>query len=274
VTATAPDDAGLLEALRREGLHTVAGAFAYGGGADLPKANLGHRQRTRVVLRDDAGRTHELFMKRYGREPWGRRLRRRLRYGAGVGPAAVEFANVRAARAAGVATMEEVACGEESDSRGVARGYVIVKAVPGAPLERCAGEFLSAHAADAGAERLTAALAALARTLHRAGYVHRDLYASHVFLDTSAGGVALYLIDLARMFRPRWRRFRWRAKDLAQLKYSMPEAWAAAWWERFLRAYLGEEGERLARRLDRAVSRKVDWMQRQRARREGRAAGG
>ena len=65
------------------------------------------------------------------------------------------------------------------------------------------------------------------------------MYTAHVFLDESAGEVTLRLLALARMFRPRLRRFRWRVKDLAQLKYSMPEPWVRQEWEAFLDAYFG-----------------------------------
>ena len=73
--------------------------------------------------------------------------------------------------------------------------------------------------------------------LHRAGMAHRDFYTSHVFCHELEGGFDLYLIDLARVFRPRWRQWRWWAKDLAQLKSSLPAAWSEAYWPTILAAY-------------------------------------
>ena len=107
---------------------------------------------------------------------------------------------------------------------------------------------------------VTKRLARLARTLHDAGCVHRDLYASHVFLDASGGRADLYLIDLARMFAPRWRRFRWYVKDVAALNYSMPAAWVQRHWQAFLGEYLPGVGPCGLRGFDRAVDRRVAWM--------------
>ena len=265
-------DPAILAAVRRAGLDTVEGAFAFGGGADLAKPGLGHRQRTRIQLEDDQGKKHELYLKRYGREPVIRRLRRWLTYGWGSGPAGVEFANVAAARAAGLPTTQPVACGEQGGCCGPGRGYVILTAVPGDAVERVFADFLSRHGNDDAVERFTMELAKLVRCLHGSGYVHRDLYSSHIFLDDSEGGLSLYLIDLARMFRPRWRRLRWLVKDLAQVKYSMPAAWNDRYWNVFLAAYLGSGADRHFGRFVRAIDRKVRRMSRRRDR--GQAAEG
>jgi len=133
---------------------------------------------------------------------------------------------------------------------------VIVSAVPGESLERCGEQFLATIEQDHGIPHFTTRLADLVATLHGAGYVHRDLYASHVFLNERGGDFELYLIDLARMFSPRCRRFRWRVKDLAQLKYSMPSLWTVAHWDDFLAKYLGAETAAMGR-YARAIDRKV-----------------
>jgi hypothetical protein len=93
--------------------------------------------------------------------------------------------------------------------------------------------------------------------------VHRDLYASHIFADRRGGRTDLYLIDLARVFRPRWRLRRWRVKDLAQLKYSMPQTWTAACWDEFLGQYLRRlsiDADRRQACWQRAIDRKVARM--------------
>jgi tRNA A-37 threonylcarbamoyl transferase component Bud32 len=154
---------------------------------------------------------------------------------------------------------------------GVARGYLLVKAVPGEALERCASKFLYRGGERAGSV-LAEKLAALAGTLHRAGYVHRDLYAGHIFLHESGGGIELYLIDLARMFAPRWRKFRWRVKDLAQLKYSMPAPWVQQHWDAFLQRYLERTGCGPPARYNRAVDRKVRAIARHSAHGRARAS--
>ena len=257
MTVRCSENSELAELLTGAGLDTVDGAFAYGGGQDLSKRGLGTRRRTRIELTAPDGETHVLYLKRYGPERFGDRWRRFMTYGRSS-PAGVEFENIRAARHCGVATMDAIAFGQEMGFGNLSarRSYLVVTAVPGDAIERCGEEFLTAHAGDDGARRLTDELARGVAALHGAGFVHRDLYASHVFLHESPGGLSLYLIDLARMFAPRWRLFRWRAKDLAQLKYSMPESWVQSHWDEFLGIYLdscGRSGEGCSRAIDRKV---------------------
>jgi len=248
------EDGPLLRALRREGLDSVEGAFACGAGEDLDKPDLGHRRRTRLELTDETGRTHRVYLKRYG--PAAGRAGR---------VAIAEFENIRAARDAGVATMQALVAGERADPDGRRRSYLVATAVPGDALERCCEDFLARRSADDVTE-FTRRLAGLVRQLHGAGYCHRDLYASHVFLSESDEAFELCLIDLARMFRPRWRRLRWRVKDLAQLKYSMPAQWVASRWDAFLTAYLGEADAGAAGRYHRRIDRKVAEMTRRSSR--------
>ena len=263
----------LLDAIRRERLDTVEGAFAFAGGSDLDKPGLGHRRRTRVELADGEGGVHRLYLKRYAREPIVAALRRWWRHGRRRSAARTEFDNIRAARAVGVATMEAVGCGEEPCPIGAKRSYLLVTAVPGEAMERCFEAFVEAHPADGQVEAVTRQLARLVRTLHDSGHVHRDLYCSHVFMDESDGRVRLYLIDLARMFAPRLRRFRWYVKDLAQLKYSMPASWMRQHWPAFLSEYLVGVGPGGVRRFGRAIDRKVVRMRR-RADRKRSGSGG
>jgi tRNA A-37 threonylcarbamoyl transferase component Bud32 len=259
----APDvPQGVRQALAAAGLDTVAGAFAYGGGQDLNKPGLGSRRRTRVELPGPDGGRCVLFLKRYGGgtvPAVAAALRRWLERGRRCSAAAAEFENIRTARAAGVATMEPIAYGQEPCPIGAGGSYLLVSAVPGEALERCGEAFLAAHAGGPRPAALTAELARLVRTLHDSGYVHRDLYASHVFLDSSgpAGGPSLYLIDLARMFRPRLRPMRWFVKDVAQLKFSMPPAWVAGQWDSFLAEYLPGVSPSARRRFGAVVDRKV-----------------
>src|SRR6185436_18432553 len=66
---------------------------------------------------------------------------------------------------------------------------------------------------------------------HGQGFVHRDLYLSHGFLDPvvieteeqgSPREPAFSLIDLQRVFKPKWYCRRWVIKDLAALNISTP----------------------------------------------------
>jgi tRNA A-37 threonylcarbamoyl transferase component Bud32 len=247
--------------IRREYLDTVEGAFRYGGGQNLVKANLGSRQRTRLTLTDETGETHVLYMKRYGKQTWRERLAARRTYGRRISQAAVELDNIDALAKIGIRTMTPIMCGQDLGTTGSRRSFLLVSEVPGEALERCFDEFLSRHAERPDViEAFTRHLAQLIARLHAAGSVHRDLYASHIFLHEGEQGAAVYLIDLARMFQPRRRLFRWRVKDVAQLKYSMPPQWADAQWNTFMDAYLGDETE-LRPQFDAAVDKKVAWMQ-------------
>lgn len=254
----------LLDALKREGLDSVGGAFAYGGGEELIKANLGHRRRIRLTLTDIDGGEHVLYMKLYDREGLAARLRRWWTYGRRVSPAEVEFDNIQTARAAGVPTAQAVICDSQPGPLDPERSYMIMTSVPGQKLEACMDEFMDRCGGPGQAlEAFTKDLAALVRKFHAAGLVHRDLYSSHVFLDDSDGRGDLYLIDLARVFRPKWRAMRWRVKDLAQLKYSQPLArWVATCWETFLRQYLGSEGRWKYRFWNWRINLKVAMMRR------------
>jgi len=259
LTARSDDIGPVVEALRQAGLDTVQGAFDCAEGRDLHKPGLGRRRRTELSVADRTGRSHRVYLKRYGPEPLSVWLRRRITTGRGGSPAVVEFENIRTLRELGIPTMHELLCGQER-SDGGGRSYLIVTAVPGDALERSLEGFL-AEADATAVEEFTQRLAELVGRFHRAGYVHRDLYASHIFLDASRDQPDLYLIDLARMFAPRLRRFRWRVKDLAALKHSLPPEWTGPWWDSFLRRYVRIAGGR-TERIDRAVDRKVAWMRR------------
>ena len=251
----------LTDAIKAAGLDTVEGAFAYEGGEDFDKPGLGHRRRTRIIIFDEAdeadksGQSHTLYLKRYGREPLKTRLGRFMATGKFTSAAETEFANIKAARAAGIATMIPVVCGADSSGR----SYIVVTNVPGEALERCIDDYLAVSDVPA-VEKFTKDLATLVSKLHGHRLAHRDLYACHVFLDLTPQGPQLYLIDLARLFSPRIRFFRWRVKDLAQLKFSMPDKWIEKYWPLFLDIYLaGSQPIRAC--YEKAIARKVTWME-------------
>jgi len=267
-------DQALLVALAREGLDTIEGAFRFDRGDEIYKPNLGHRKRTVFTVTEDTGKEHEFYMKRYAADPLSARARRWWTYGAGTTPASVEFANILAARDAGILTAEPIICSDRPDEAdSLARSYLIVAAVPGVKLEQCMDDFLARHADKGEAvDSFTRELAKLVRTLHEAGFVHRDLYSSHIFLHERDSGMDLYLIDLARAFKPTWRRTRWRVKDLAQLKFSPPmRSWADRCWPLFLTEYLATEEETQLRRWRRRIEWKIAAMRYRHAKRAKRA---
>jgi tRNA A-37 threonylcarbamoyl transferase component Bud32 len=226
--------------LQQKNLTTVDGAFAYEG-VDLYKKGLGNRRRTRIEM-EEQGTKHIFYLKRYQGYHF-----------FSSSPAKIEFNNIQQAQKAQIPTMEAVIWGEDKK-----RSYLVVTSVPGESLEKCLPSFLEEHKKDDKIALLTNKLALLVQKFHRAGYVHRDLYSCHIFLDTR--DFSLHLIDLARMFAPRWRKFRWQVKDLAQLQYSMPADWVNHYWNAFLEQYLGNKKEIPA--WDSAISCKIKKMER------------
>lgn len=116
-----------------------------------------------------------------------------------------------------------VALAEELRGSREVRSAILTAAVPGDSLEHWAARWTRADHATIRA--LIGVLAKLVARLHAAGYVHRDLYLSHLFFDPAAPlDDALCLIDLQRMIRPAANPRRWIVKDLAALNYSAPTA--------------------------------------------------
>jgi hypothetical protein len=295
-------DPDLRQALEQAGLGSVAGAFAFSRGQDLSKPDLGSRRRTRLTVTDSQGRQHELYLKRYGPGRWWQRL------GKFTSPAQTEFEAIRRVRQAGVPTMREIVVGYECPLMD-GQSFLVVSAVAGESVERGGAKWFT-HPDAAVVEGMTDKLAAVVRTLHVAGLVHRDLYACHVFahdrgqacdagvppacnarrpsLAAASGGggqgwppptnegiaADLSLIDLARVFRPRWRTFRWRVKDLAQLHYSMPSAWVEKYWARFLDQYLSPDRSGPRDRWQRAIVRKSQSIRQRQLRKTPVSGGG
>ncbi|MBN1943370.1 MAG: hypothetical protein JW849_08775 [Phycisphaerae bacterium] len=244
-------------------LETLEGAFAFTGGEDLVKPGLGRRRRTRLRVHDSENRCWEMYLKRYDSPSLPKRLCRFLTGRRTDCPARREFEAARRLREAYVPALRPIVWGAEQGRLGVKRSYVIVSAVPGDALERIGEEFLQRHLKHPEVmEAFTDELIQLVHRMHEIGYVHRDLYASHVFLHDCEGNLRLYLIDLARAFRPRRRVFRWRVKDLAQLKYSMPWMWVKLYWSRFLHGYLAGDDEMEFSRWDAAIDAKIRRMAR------------
>jgi hypothetical protein len=263
-------DPDLRRAIEASGLDSVDGAFTFSQGQDLSKPNLGTRRRTRLTITDAQGRTHEIYLKRYGPGRWWQRL------GRFVSPARREYFAIGLVRAAGVPTMRAMAFGENCPLTD-GRSFVLVSPVLGESLERGGSSFFT-HSDATVVEAATDKLAALVRALHGAGLVHRDLYACHIFAccsaDDSPVGFDLHLIDLARVFRPRWRKFRWFVKDLSQLHYSMPAQWVQKYWTRFLTNYLGPQRAGELECWRRAITRKSESIRRRQAKKTAVGGGG
>jgi len=258
-----PDGSGLVprsyqECLRKEGLGRLKEIFDFRGGQRLDKPGLGRRERIRIELALDSNETVAVYLKRLARS--GRvdflmeLLSRRRQDGVH------EFSVTMSLAEKGIAVARPIAFGKEAKT---GRSFVILEELPDSEaLERLLPRWEEVkkdyHLLQVKRELLEA-LAALVRQFHQAGYCHRDLYLSHIFLSKDRNGQErLNLIDLQRVFQPALRRYRWRVKDLAQLYYSAREFFTNTDVIRFLRWYLDCRKLRTKdKQLARAVWRKA-----------------
>lgn len=270
----APGAEGLLA---RHGLTSLSAVFAFQEGRRLDKPGLeGWRRRLRLTLGTADGRTRTLYLKRFDHPPLRRQWQRWREGHTGWSTAGVEWLNARRLAEAGVPATEAVAFGQDMCGPWERRSFVLLAEVPGESLERWVPRHLpgdqvgepAAAALDAARRRrLLDAAARLVARLHAAGFVHRDLYLSHLFID----GDSLRLIDLQRVFRPRWRRRRWVVKDLAALHFSAPPERIGRFERlRFLVRYARACGRRFG--TARALAGPVEVKARRMARRRPTAA--
>lgn len=149
--------------------------------------------------------------------------------------AGMEWAWMRCLASDHIPSIKPVAFGEELSGGRELRSAILTEAVPGRSLEgwckewntkdRAAHEPLVAPRVAPRVVPLAVPLAELVAKLHAKGYIHRDLYLSHIFYDADVPVErALHLIDLQRMIRSPLRRRRWIVKDLAALNHSVPRA--------------------------------------------------
>ena len=201
-------------------LESLDDLFAVGSPAPLAKAGLPPwRQRVAIELSDDAGGRQRFYVKRFHRPPLREQLRRIVAGHALSSTAGVERRWIAEIGAQGIAVPRVVAFGEQRTGVWERRSALVLAAVPGESLEQWAARQptpdLPRSLLD-GSARFVGAL-------HRAGFFHRDLYLSHLFVDGPTTATPRFcLIDLQRVFRRPIRRNRWLARELAQLNYSTP----------------------------------------------------
>jgi len=238
-------------------------------GQPLDKPGLARwRRRSRVTLRGLLGGERVLYLKRFRLPPAGEQLRRLVRGPLRHSTAWVEWRNILRLQAVGVPTMRPVLFAERMRGVWEAASLIATEQVPGESLERwlpaqwrrCCERFGRAWRSGA-----VVRLAGLVRRLHAAGLCHRDLYTSHIFVMIEPDRtVRFHVIDLQRMFAPRWRHRRWYIKDLAALAATAPAGIVSRTDRlRFLLAYLGRPRlDPEAKRWWRDVARKAGRMMR------------
>ena len=208
--------------LRAHGLSTLESLFAYQDGECLSKPGLQPwRERIRVTLRNQRGEEEVFYLKRYTAPPAAEQRDQRWSSPQADSTAGLEWHWMLELLDAGIACAQPVAFGEQVEEGREARSATVSREVPGQSLETW-----GAHRDGVDLElirHLGIHLARLVGRLHRRGFVHRDLYLSHVYFDAEAPlERALHLIDLQRVLQPRLRHLRWIIKDLAALNYSTP----------------------------------------------------
>ena len=208
--------------LRTHGLTNLEGLFAYQAGESLSKPGLPQwRERIRMPLRNQRGEEQVFYLKRYTAPPASEQRDQRWSSPQAASTAGLEWYWMLELLDAGIACAQPVAFGEQVEGRREARSATVSCEVPGRSLEVWSAQW---NGAESGLIRhLAIHVARLVGRLHRRGFVHRDLYLSHVYFDHEAPlERALHLIDLQRVMKPRLRHLRWIIKDLAALNYSTP----------------------------------------------------
>lgn len=267
------------------GLDSLDAVFRYNGGHLLDKPGLEPwRERRQIAVPRPEREPEILYLKRFHSPPLRRQLGRWLHGHWLAGTASIEWQNARRLASDGIPAAEAVAFGQEMIGPWERRSFVLLRAVQGSSLEKWLPANLPPAKGDANQplrrERIDR-LARLVARFHRQGYIHRDLYLAHIFLEPAESAPdgrlieGYRLIDLQRVFKPRWRRRRWVVKDLAALDYSTPADRVSRRERlRFLVRYAREcDLFGSARALARRVGARVGRMNARRRAKERRHAG-
>lgn len=265
--------------LRDNGFDEFDSFFEPHAGESLGKPGLGAwRQRVRLTLRTPDGTECTAYLKRYENPPLGRQILRWLSGRAFDSTAGVEWRAISRLAAAAMPVPEPIAYGRHMRGWFEVRSFVLMAEVPGVSLEAWLPANWRRDATGPARARQQQMIRRLARQIaafHSAGFVHRDLYVSHIFLRDPASETPRFtFIDLQRVFRPRWRRTRWIVKDLAALNYSVEGLVSRTDRLRFWRAYADAAGRpRRPRLLLARIDSKTDRVRRHDARRRAAAGG-
>ena len=227
--------AGYESLLAAHGLRGLPAFFAWDQGQCLSKNRLETwRERWRIVLGDGRQGERTFYLKRFDHPPFRRQLERWRGGHLRLSTAGIEWDNARQLAERGIRASEPVAFGHDMLGGWERRSFILLHELAGESLERWVPVHVPPTHEETDWPRRRRCLDGLARFVakfHAAGFVHRDLYLSHVFIlpatedhgdEPDKASVAYGLIDLQRVFRPRWRQRRWVVKDLAALNFSSP----------------------------------------------------
>lgn len=209
--------------LHDHGLDTLNALFDLHEGESLTKPGLqSWRERIRLTLPHEDG-TSTYYMKRFKNPPSS--MKREIRRSGcdASSMAGMEWSWLNRLQQDGIPCAKPIAMGEEMMGSSERRSAILMAAVPGLSLETYAKQWSPEDQYET--QHLLKLTATLVADFHGHGYVHRDLYLSHLFFDKDENTPpekSLHLIDLQRARKPQYCRRRWVVKDLAALNFSTP----------------------------------------------------
>ena len=212
-----------VELFRREGLTSFEDFMTTNKGQTIGRRS--DRVRMRIELGDSRDR-QVFYLKRHHRPKWFARMSSSLGFGFIIktSPGRQEFINILRLKNAKLATMNAAAVGQSTGTDG---SFIMVEELSGyVPLD----DFLRGVLPNTDQpgvlqqlRELIGVVGAYVRKLHGRGMDHQDLYLCHFFVRPEDPASSLSLIDLQRVNKHRYVRWRGQLKDLAALNYSAGE---------------------------------------------------
>jgi ribosomal protein L22 len=202
-------------------LCSLESVFAYKGGEDLVKANLpGYRNRLEITAPSG---DYKLFLKRFINPPLKEQLKNWFSHKRRISMAAGEVKPAIELKEAKVNVPEVVAFGQVWKGIAEEKSFIITRQVPDSvsletTLPGCF--YKGGQVPKTAKKEFIKDLAEVIKDFHNRGFMHRDLYLSHIFYNQQKK--IFTLIDLARCFKPLLLKRRYLLKDIAQLYYSAP----------------------------------------------------
>lgn len=203
---------------------------------EFEKASLpGWRRRFAIDMQDGAGLSCRFYVKHFDSPPLSAQVKRILSGHPLRTFAGIEKYWIDRVGNAGIRVPQLVAFGDVRRTVWERTSALVIAEAPGQSLETWAkrGERVS--------RVWLQELARFVARFHAAGFVHRDLYLCHIFVDGAPDQRPQFcLIDLQRVMHAPLRRRRWIAREIAQLHYSTPSSVATVRDRlRWLKYYMG-----------------------------------
>jgi hypothetical protein len=216
------------------------------------------RTTRRVELKLSDGSKLAAYLKCYEYKlPWPKRWLG-LNSGAESGLESLnEWRQILALRKLGIRTAAPIAAGWRQVGNTI-HSFVMTAEISGA----VSGYEFWAASSDSKRRDFIPQLAEMARRFHAAGFIHKDFYLGHIFVEERNGRLELTLIDLQRVLGPRKFRTRWLLKDFGSMLFALQKAGAKrAAQLRFFKLY--KNGKRLGaadKRFLRKSLKRAAWL--------------